>query len=127
MPPHNLFGSFGSKAFKFDSVSIMRNDFLQVHWQRHPSQVVFGQTDSSGLKLHYTPNLRPYDAGSVMTGPFSLMIPANAAAVPQPGRCGSTCTGELPHDVTVVQAMLHMHQLGMVFSQKTTVKPHFEA
>ena len=47
--------------------------FKQFHW----TNVALREDnwDSSGITLYYTPNLRPYDAGTLFTGQSHLVLP----------------------------------------------------
>lgn len=61
------------------------NPKLEVH--RH---------DSSGIKLYFTPKLREYDLGLLMTGadgsPFSIQLPGEAEDLSLRSFCYPFCT-----------------------------------
>ncbi len=46
---------------------------LQVHWTNEGKSDAF--YDSSGIKIHYTPNLRKYDEGVLTVGQMLLELP----------------------------------------------------
>ena len=48
----------------------------QVHWNNPDRASHF--TDSSGLVIHYTPNLRRYDAGILVFGHVYLQVSHNS-------------------------------------------------
>jgi hypothetical protein len=74
--------------------------------------------DSSGIKIFYTPKLRPHDAGVLAVGMdpnWRHIIPPEQEAVVSEGHCISDCTERsLPDQgVQVFGVMLHTHLLGM--------------
>lgn len=85
---------------------------LQVHWNN--KGVFSNQTDSSGMRLHVTTNLRPYDIGNVQIGQNAITIPGNSNEVLVSGICSQRCTGlMLPMPVYITDVYLHMHGLGI--------------
>ncbi|XP_013420099.1 dopamine beta-hydroxylase-like [Lingula anatina] len=88
---------------------------LEVHYN-NPDRLK-GKVDSSGIRFHYTPKLRSYDAGVMELG----LIYSNAMAVP-PGReifklsghCVSHCTEKgLPKPgIKIFASQLHTHLTG---------------
>lgn len=84
---------------------------IQYHWNNPAKGGDF--TDSSGLKLYYTPNLRPYDMAMFMTGQNFIQIPPRSHDVMATSDCSSTCTRNLLQgDIYVTDAANHMHYLG---------------
>ncbi|KAJ1521461.1 hypothetical protein ONE63_003129 [Megalurothrips usitatus] len=87
---------------------------LEVHYD-NPS--LKRLRDNSGLRIHYTPNLRPHDAGILSTGiavsPLH-MIPPQQKAYTTFGYCPSPCTNKLlPSDgIKVISVVLHSHMAG---------------
>ena len=56
--------------------------------------------DSSGFKMHFTKNLRQYDAGMLQIGRLSiwdLAIPPNQESFEVEGDCSSTCIEKVSH------------------------------
>ncbi|CAH1788317.1 unnamed protein product, partial [Owenia fusiformis] len=88
---------------------------LQMHWNN--PELRSDYVDSSGMELYYTPNLRPYDAGYVMTGQRSIVIPPGLPSVRVSGGAASICTKEyMKKPVYVLETLLHMHYLGKAAS-----------
>ncbi|XP_044004741.1 MOXD1 homolog 1 [Aphidius gifuensis] len=91
---------------------------LEVHYN-NPS--LKKAIDSSGIRLHLTPNLRPQEAGIFVTGmavsPLHL-IPPKQKEYATAGYCTPSCTGTLfPEDgVNVVSVVLHSHMAGRKMS-----------
>ncbi|XP_066941219.1 MOXD1 homolog 1-like [Macrobrachium rosenbergii] len=75
-----------------------------------------GIVDNSGLRIYYTENLRPYDAGILMLGhtvsPMQLIPPGQHWL--SIGHCSSNCTSNnLPENgINVFAGILHAHLLG---------------
>ncbi|KAJ3024574.1 UNVERIFIED_CONTAM: hypothetical protein HDU68_007999 [Siphonaria sp. JEL0065] len=85
---------------------------LQIHYN-NPNQLS-NVMDSSGLKLHYTNQLRPNDVGVLILGSEDIHIPGNSSkytATPW-NVCPSTCTRKFPTPLTVISNGFHMHTLG---------------
>ncbi|KAK0078076.1 hypothetical protein PV325_003063 [Microctonus aethiopoides] len=93
---------------------------LEVHYN---NPMLTKAIDSSGVRLHLTPVLRPQDAGIFVTGvavsPLHL-IPPQQKAYSTAGYCTSDCTDMLfPDDgVNVVSVLLHSHLAGRRISLK---------
>ena len=69
--------------------------------------------DSSGIKMYYTPNLRPNDAGVVTIGQMFLEIPPAVSSLVTSGVCSSKCTEKYyKSPLKVVAGLNHMHYLG---------------
>ncbi|XP_025104358.1 DBH-like monooxygenase protein 1 homolog [Pomacea canaliculata] len=84
---------------------------LQYHWNNPFVRSDF--VDSSGLTLYYTPNLRPYNLGTLMTGQGYLQIPPYTDVTIATSDCTATCTRTLlTGDIYVTDAINHMHYLG---------------
>ena len=80
---------------------------LQVHMD-NPNAYA-GETDSSGIRLYYTPELRPHDIGDVWSGPLAAFF-----AVPP-----ETPAWDVGHEcvwrqeaINIFATRLHMHGLG---------------
>ena len=70
-------------------------------------------SDNSGMRIHYTDNLRPYDIGNFQTGQNEIEIPAESRDFIVTGSCSSTCTSRmLPYSINISAVYLHMHDLG---------------
>ncbi|CAL1569977.1 unnamed protein product [Knipowitschia caucasica] len=97
-------GSEGSKFLR-----------LEVHY--HNPLIITGRLDSSGIRLHYTPSLRKYDAGIMELGlvytPI-MAIPPRQQAFDLSGYCNSKCTATaLPKEgIYVFASQLHTHLAG---------------
>ncbi|KAK3605265.1 hypothetical protein CHS0354_037666 [Potamilus streckersoni] len=88
-----------------------RRAAFQFHWNNRA--MVNGTTDSSGMTLYYTPNLRAYDAGILVVGQAYLYIPPGETAVTAIGTCPGECTREMmKNKIYIIAAANHMHYLG---------------
>ncbi|XP_059152477.1 MOXD1 homolog 1-like, partial [Physella acuta] len=85
---------------------------IQIHWnnpEKNPTWV-----DGSGLRLYYTPNRRPYDAGIILTGSNYFVLPPRQPEVSVQGTCTKTCTkNHYKGAVQVTMAWNHMHYAGI--------------
>ena len=69
--------------------------------------------DQSGMRVYYTPDLRPFDLGHVQVGQQDVVIPPGVTRHAQSGGCSGECTRMLlPHPIHLTTAHLHMHYLG---------------
>lgn len=85
--------------------------YMEMHWN-NPMQMD-SYTDGSGLILHLTPNLKPYDAGMIMIGQSHLIIPPGREKYTVNGTCSSECTQKrITDSIYIVGALNHMHYLG---------------
>ncbi|XP_033832287.1 dopamine beta-hydroxylase isoform X1 [Periophthalmus magnuspinnatus] len=88
---------------------------LEVHY--HNPLIISGRRDSSGIRLHYTPSLRKYDAGIMELGlvytPI-MAVPPRQQAFDLSGYCTSKCTETaLPKQgIFVFASQLHTHLAG---------------
>ena len=83
----------------------------QYHWNN--PQEIDHYTDSSGMKLFYTPNLRPNDMAMLLVGQQWLEIPPRSTDAVFTSDCTSACTSNLMRgDIHVTQAFNHMHLTG---------------
>nr|XP_032817813.1 DBH-like monooxygenase protein 1 isoform X2 [Petromyzon marinus] len=91
---------------------------METHYD-NPLQLS-GIRDNSGLRLHYTAQLRAYDAGVMETGVWvSLyhMVPPHAPHWVSQGHCTRECLNEAlgterPQGVSVFAVLLHAHLAG---------------
>uniref|UniRef100_A0A8D0DGG4 Monooxygenase, DBH-like 1, like n=1 Tax=Sander lucioperca TaxID=283035 RepID=A0A8D0DGG4_SANLU len=91
---------------------------LEIHYNNQNSKA--GRTDSSGMKLHYTAQLRQHDAGILTTGMLPLVqfhysIPPNATQFHTYGVCNTTLFSQLLNPVPELQVfamILHTHLAG---------------
>ncbi|KAK1889581.1 DBH-like monooxygenase protein 2 like [Dissostichus eleginoides] len=98
-----------------DSDTIYR---LEIHYNNPRKEA--GRTDSSGLRLHYTAQLRQYNAGIMTTGVSPLTslaynIPPKAPEFHTYGVCNTTLFSEHLNPVPELQffaVMLHTHLAG---------------
>ncbi|XP_063442573.1 uncharacterized protein LOC134722871, partial [Mytilus trossulus] len=84
---------------------------IQLHWTN--PLLSNSLVDGSGMKLYFTPNLRPNDAGIFITGQNYLNIPSGLESHQEEGECPSECTNQLfTGTIHVFSALNHMHYLG---------------
>lgn len=92
----------------------MRYFILEVHYNSPDPSFPVNRTDRSGVRIYYTENLRPNDAGMMVLGdPFVTSRPI----LPQRMThleisCGSGCTSAMGHSFNVFASFQHMHSLG---------------
>ncbi|XP_034751790.1 dopamine beta-hydroxylase [Etheostoma cragini] len=88
---------------------------LEVHY--HNPLLISGRPDSSGIRLHYTPSLRRYDAGIMELGlvytPI-MAIPPKQHTFYLSGYCTSKCTQTAlpPGGIYIFASQLHTHLAG---------------
>uniref|UniRef100_H3D6P9 Dopamine beta-hydroxylase n=1 Tax=Tetraodon nigroviridis TaxID=99883 RepID=H3D6P9_TETNG len=88
---------------------------LEVHY--HNPLLISGRRDSSGIRLHYTPSLRRYDAGIMELGlvytPI-MAVPPKQHTFYLSGYCSSKCTqAALPSGgIFIFASQLHTHLAG---------------
>ncbi|PAA77227.1 hypothetical protein BOX15_Mlig028174g1 [Macrostomum lignano] len=89
-----------------------RYAMLELHWNNPAKLSTY--TDSSGLALYFTPNLRKYDQGTAMYGEGNLVLPPRQPVVNFNHTCPSVCT-EKYHTETryITGAGIHMHGYGV--------------
>ncbi|XP_052061954.1 DBH-like monooxygenase protein 1 homolog [Mytilus californianus] len=84
---------------------------IQLHWTN--PLLSNSLVDGSGIKLYFTPNLRPNDAGIFITGQNYLNIPSGLESHQEEGECPADCTNQLfTGNIHVFSALNHMHYLG---------------
>ncbi|XP_014849355.1 PREDICTED: dopamine beta-hydroxylase isoform X1 [Poecilia mexicana] len=88
---------------------------LEVHY--HNPLLISGRHDSSGIRLHYTHNLRRYDAGIMELGLVYtpvMAIPPKQHTFYLTGYCTSKCTRTAlpPGGIYVFASQLHTHLAG---------------
>ncbi|XP_063420677.1 DBH-like monooxygenase protein 1 [Mytilus trossulus] len=100
-----------STGFKIGS-SGFQTAALQIHWNNRNR--IPNMTDSSGLELFYTPNLRQYEAGMFAVGQEYLNIPPRVPNISFRSSCSSACTEVMfPKGVFITRAVNHMHYKGI--------------
>ncbi|KAH9508850.1 DBH-like monooxygenase protein 1 [Bulinus truncatus] len=110
--------STGVKAFTYpESVghAIPMDDLgylLVLHY--HNQEKKSGIVDSSGLRLYLTPNVRKYDAASLVIGANYnkyLMVPPLAQNFVYRAYCDASCTNRAlkSHDIHIFAVLLHAH------------------
>ncbi|XP_074546763.1 dopamine beta-hydroxylase [Halichoeres trimaculatus] len=88
---------------------------LEVHY--HNPLLIAGRQDSSGIRLHYTPSLRRYDAGIMELGlvytPI-MAVPPKQHDFYLSGYCTSKCTKTAlpPGGIFIFASQLHTHLAG---------------
>ncbi|XP_060062797.1 uncharacterized protein LOC132543325 [Ylistrum balloti] len=84
---------------------------LQVHWINPLRRT--GLTDTSGMALFLTPNLRQYNLSTFRIGDIYLSIPPKEKSFAVEGTCASSCTrNQLTGPISVYQSFDHMHYAG---------------
>ncbi|CAH1784321.1 unnamed protein product [Owenia fusiformis] len=84
---------------------------MQMHWNN--PELRSDYTDSSGVTLFYTPNLRPNDAGVFVVGQRYLDIKPGLESHTESAMASSSCTRQtLPYPIHILNTALHMHYLG---------------
>ena len=69
--------------------------------------------DSSGIKMYYTPHLRPNDLSVLTIGQSYLEIPPAMSSVVTGGVCSSACTQKyFKSPLKVTAGLNHLHYLG---------------
>jgi len=73
--------------------------------------------DNSGIRIHYTDQLRPYDTGMLLVGSevnFLQFIPPMQDSFTSVGHCSAECTSEgLPDSgIKIISGVLHSHLAG---------------
>lgn len=85
---------------------------IQLHWNN--PNLLDHLTDSSGMTIYYTPNLRKYDAELFMFGQEYLKIPPMTKSITYDATCPSDCTVDMfQQNVFITRAVNHMHYLGV--------------
>ena len=111
--------SFGQGPECFDDeygVRIGQSGFktivIEMHWNN--PQELSGETDSSGVRLYYTPQLRQYDAQTLFFGQVWLELPPRQKHVLQTARCAAECIEHIFNSTTVYisEIVPHMHYTG---------------
>ena len=70
-------------------------------------------SDTSGMTIYLTPNLREHNLAYFNTGPKDLVIPPNQESYIKEGICSGKCTNEsLDNSIFITSSHLHMHYLG---------------
>lgn len=84
---------------------------VQIHWNNPKNKP--NLTDSSGMRIYYTENLRPNRGDIMMVGQHSLTIPPGQDNVTFSGSCTALCTkAKMNQSVYITSSALHMHLLG---------------
>ncbi|XP_075698811.1 putative DBH-like monooxygenase protein 2 [Rhinoderma darwinii] len=87
---------------------------IEIHFSNFENKA--GLKDSSGLRIYYTPELRPHDSGTLMVGIFTFpmqFIPPGSKKFRSYGLCNThlmeDILGEPIPDLTVKTFLLHAH------------------
>jgi Copper type II ascorbate-dependent monooxygenase, C-terminal domain/Copper type II ascorbate-dependent monooxygenase, N-terminal domain len=87
---------------------------LEVHY--HNPQLLANVTDTSGVSITYTNNLRPIVVGVMALGQADLgqiVLPPGENSVTVASECTSQCTSKLfSTPITIISSMFHAHTLG---------------
>uniref|UniRef100_A0A8C9X459 Dopamine beta-hydroxylase n=1 Tax=Sander lucioperca TaxID=283035 RepID=A0A8C9X459_SANLU len=115
--------AMGAEAFYYPSDAGLpmggpgSSRFLRLEVHYHNPLLVSGRPDSSGIRLHYTPSLRRYDAGIMELGlvytPI-MAIPPKQHTFYLSGYCTSKCTQTAlpPGGIYIFASQLHTHLAG---------------
>jgi len=99
------------------SVTSTKFVIIEMHYNDLSNQ--FGFQDDSGFRFYYTKTLRQYDAGGFIFGdliPGIGLKPLPARAITHyETECPSSCTQQLPHNITIFYSFPHMHTTGSKF------------
>ncbi|XP_060066098.1 tyramine beta-hydroxylase-like [Ylistrum balloti] len=88
-----------------------RHAVLQLHWNNPEHRSDY--TDSSGMKLYFTSNLRQHDATTLTVGTTYIEIPPGEENVEVEALCSSDCSSRyLSGPIYIISAENHMHLLG---------------
>ncbi|OWF37770.1 Tyramine beta-hydroxylase [Mizuhopecten yessoensis] len=93
---------------------------MQVHWNNPGLKDSY--EDSSGMILYYTPLLRQYNLGSLLTGEKRFSIPPGNSSYVVNSECTPVCSAKIMNSpIYVVSGFNHMHKLGraMTLSQRS--------
>uniref|UniRef100_A0A0B7A301 Copper type II ascorbate-dependent monooxygenase C-terminal domain-containing protein n=1 Tax=Arion vulgaris TaxID=1028688 RepID=A0A0B7A301_9EUPU len=94
---------------------------LQNHWNNPTLSA--RETDSSGLRVYYTPKLRTYDAGVLMVGSINFYLPPKKQDIALYSACTGTCTKQaMRGSINITSAWNHMHYAGYRMSIHVTSK-----
>ena len=84
---------------------------FKLHWNNPEERADY--VDSSGVIMHLTKQLRPFDGGIMRVGQDDLTIPPGEKEAVYTGVCSSECSRSLiKDDIKVPVAWNHMHGLG---------------
>jgi len=86
---------------------------VEVHYDNR--KLTPNMIDNSGVKIHYTPEKRKYDAAMITLGDFAASLPSippKQQYIEYELDCPSECTKNWPHDIHVFADGLHMHEVG---------------
>ena len=112
--------SFGQGPECFDDeygVRIGQSGFktivIEMHWNN--PQELQGETDSSGVRFYYSPQLRQYDSETLYFAQAWLELPPGQTRVTQSARCPAECIEHIFNSTTVYipEIVPHMHYTGV--------------
>jgi hypothetical protein len=85
---------------------------MQMHYDNVDLEV--GDTDSSGLRMYITPNLREHNIGSLLVGDTVFKLPGGDSSVTVINECPGDCTARMfPEEgITVTNFIVHQHLFG---------------
>lgn len=91
---------------------------FEIHYDN--PDLLSGKYDSSGLRLLYTRNVRPYDADTATMGSvvdYRLLIPPKQEAVTIAGHCHPNCyRNKMPKTgLNVIASLPHGHKHGIYY------------
>ncbi|XP_046362311.2 tyramine beta-hydroxylase-like [Haliotis rufescens] len=85
---------------------------LELHWNNPEMRGDYH--DASGLKIYFTPRLRPYDAGILWTGQERLLLPPGESKIVVQSTCPSECTKRyFSNPIYITNSLNHMHYMGI--------------
>lgn len=110
-------------GFKLGGNSTYRSAYIQLHYNNpnHDTDIY----DNSTVRFTFTKTPRQYEAGVVIIGDnkFTLdPIPPQQEKVHYEMTCPSSCTQQLPHNITFFTDLLHMHAVGSEIYTTVTTK-----
>ncbi|XP_055988646.1 dopamine beta-hydroxylase [Sorex fumeus] len=115
--------ALGAKAFYYPQEAGVAfggkgaSRFLRLEVHYHNPLKITGRLDTSGIRLHYTATLRPFDAGIMELGLVYtpvMAIPPREHAFVLTGHCPDTCTQVAlpPAGIRIFASQLHTHLSG---------------
>lgn len=92
---------------------------LETHYE-NPREIR-GNTDRSGVRIHYTDTMRKHEAGTLRIGDVSVSLASETVStdVKYQFTCPSECTKRMNGPINIFMDGFHMHKTGRaVFTNK---------
>ncbi|KAJ3190624.1 hypothetical protein HK101_008527 [Irineochytrium annulatum] len=104
--------------------TLKRHLLVQIHYNN--PKAIAGVVDRSGMRIHYTPNLRKHDVGFLILGNYvssggGVKLNVSTEQLAGPNRCPAACTRKIGQELIFpLGIFFHMHRLG-----KSLITDHF--